>query len=395
MCAGSMSLLAPSGPDTVEIDPYNPLSLMGTAVHAALAALVNTGVEPDMHEIASENGVSPDDEGELQMLYNQGARIWRDNLVKLFGDVMVERRFRHSFDCADGVLHLTGQIDVASVLIDRRGIINDWKSGYVEGDYLNQLRGYALLLALEHDLVEVDAIVTYLRTGNYRYYRFSTAKLLKWFSDRVVAGVLASMRTFSPGSCCDHCPALAVCKPRRLYLQTAVSDIVADSEEIKGGDLAEALADPERRAVVAPVLMNLWEKAKTVELTIDRLNKLVRESVAAHGPIVFPDGTRLQLTAFDRTSIDPAKGMPVLSRVLDPEALSGCLRVVKSDVEKAVKERAAPRQKGAAVMAVLKELEEAGALERSSHQKLERVDVPAATGPEIEAGAVANESEKS
>lgn len=376
-CSHSLVLLGKrdDGAEPVEVDPYNPLSVLGTAVHAALAHLVDTGADPDFEAVAASCGVDDDQIDELRSLYAVGARVWRKHLAQMFGEaVMTERSLRVDVPLDSGeVFTLTGHLDVSGYeRTDAVGTIVDWKSGYVEGDYRQQIMAYALLMLLKYNLRRVRAVVVFLRSQRYRFYEFTSEELEAWFRSEVVGKIVATRRVARPGPACRHCPALALCFPRQRYLQVSITDI---AERRDGTDLAiAALGDPLKRKDAAPVLRSLYERAGLIQSTLDRLNQAMRESIEKHGAIDFGDGTRLQLTESELVRIRAGEALPVLREVMDDDELSRCLRVVKGEVEEVVGSHAPRGLKKASIDRVMRMLNDAGAIEHHKSTRMERVD---------------------
>lgn len=381
-CSASLHLLArKSGWESgeyddgiIEIDPYNPQATLGTAVHEMLAGLVRTGRDADTTEIGGKYGLDEEQRDEAAMLYHQGKRIWVDHLQRhMPGRLEVESRLEHDHETSDGAttLRLSGQADVMSIA-PTEVVITDWKSGYVEGEYEDQVRGYALLACLKHNVQSVKAIVVFLRSGRYRVYVYSRDELVKWFATRVVGEVLARMRVYAPGDHCTYCPAMVRCAPRQEYLQNAVTDLVAPDKG--GASVIEALNDPRKREIAAPVLGRLWSQMKMVELTIERLRQAVKESVQAHGPIDLPGGKQLAVSQSCRTIIGATEAMPVLEAALGQEEARSVLTVRNGELEKAVRARAPKGAKHKAWEAVMSDLKNAGAVSERFSARLELVD---------------------
>lgn len=190
-CSASLSVLSRDEDQPAkaipDLDPWNPASSVGTAVHSLLAACVEDRDE-DVEAACHSAGVDEGDVGEVEYLAFMGRRIWHDHLKRHFSHPLtVESRITRDFESRDGnILRLSGQVDVACTNPNNWAEIVDWKSGRIEGDYEDQLRGYALLRCLKDNLPGCRAWVVFLRSGRYRLYEWTLDELTAWCQSKLV-----------------------------------------------------------------------------------------------------------------------------------------------------------------------------------------------------------------
>ena len=126
-------------------------STMGTAFHAYMKPMIDGSDTPDVRELAERYQCDVD---ELAMICRWGKQSWR-SMARFFPDP------RSEVTMEDGVL--TGTCDVLSTqpyLVS----ICDHKSGWGDGDFEEQLRGYAWLATRQDpDIQEAYCLVLHVR----------------------------------------------------------------------------------------------------------------------------------------------------------------------------------------------------------------------------------------
>lgn len=348
-CSASLTV------EGVRIDPHDDSSTLGTAIHAALAELIERGEAPDLGAIAERFEIADQDLPDLEALYHMGAKIWREHLSEHFPDPSTELEVAYY---GIGDVRLLGHIDVASSHNQKLRII-DWKTGRVERDYRAQVTGYALAANQTcGPFVEITATVAFLRTGNYRTLRWTPEELDKHGAE-MVRGVVDGKSTFRPGDHCEHCPAFAACPAR----QAMVKDSLAIVGDLPDSDLPT-------------VVSRSWGKIQLIEQSIERFKKQVRQHVAAYGPLSIGEGKRLTLEPVERTEIDTLKAWEIVTSQLGGDELAGVLTIGKGDLEDAIRAKAPRGKKGEAVKDLFAQLADVGALTKTTAHRLTVSDEP-------------------
>lgn len=238
----------------------------------------------------------------------------------------------------------------------------DWKSGWAEGDYLFQLRGYAAC----RQLPMVVGHIVWLRRRDVETYAFfaSREERTKYvelcphsdsayiidnstFAEEITRLVGSIGKDYWAGGHCWRCDGRNECKARRDFMAASVGALMPLREQL-----------PVSRENLAAA-WNVWKKIERLGHT---LKEMVEAEVATGGPLPGEDGTEWVFEESIQHPIRLREGWQVLKAHLSDDELFNCLDAQKSAVEAAIKKTAPVRQKGKRWMAFLEELETAGGL---------------------------------
>lgn len=338
---------------TLRVDDAHESADTGTAAHAGLARLVETGrVDWDaIPELARKHEC---DEEELRILIAMGAKLWEE-VKATFPDPVTEQLLRFDVGVGESVL-LTGHADILC-RVGRTAILGDWKTGRRDSDYSEQLRGYAALALLEDNTLEsATAYVLWVRDSALEHYTMSRPALYDWLK-RLETEIVRWDGTFRTGKHCQYCPRLQECPAGHALVRSAVAAIA--NQDL---DDAQILRDMPRAQVV-----QLLEQADIVKGQADRVRAAVRKLVEEGGDIV-ANGKRLTLEHVDRRSLDTLKAFPVLQeRGFGDEEMAQVIDISVKQAESIVAKRAG-KGKGAAAVRELK-----AALEGANAVKIDTV----------------------
>ena len=336
--------------DGLRVDPVNEAASAGTAAHAALATLVETGaVEWDaLPDLAKRHGCDLD---ELRMLVALGRKLW-EQVGGWFVEPLAEVPLIRDF----GAFTLSGHADVISYDTARQHVVvADWKSGRVDSDYTEQLRGYAVLGLVTYGALTADAVVLWIREQDVERLTMDSEGFDEWFK-RVHSTIVAWDGTYRPGDHCTHCPRLLTCPAATAMARRDVS-ILAEQE---GVDFAAL--EPARRT-------ELYELAGRVAKLAENVRALAKAHLEAGGEV---PGYRIRTD--EPREIDIAAAWSVLDAhgLTTAENIGAVAKVSISKAEDVVR-KAAGRGHGAkAVEEFRSQLEAAGALSRGSRNVMER-----------------------
>lgn len=340
----------------LRIDAAGDEAALGTATHELLAQAVRGDVASaaalDADLAAVRHGVDRDELGRLTYF---GVQAWHQ-LRESYPEPIVEELLTAEFRSVT----LTGHIDVLSVRSDaRKAALLDWKTGYKDADYLAQLTGYAVLVALNHPTVEaVTATIAWLRPGEIETYAFTRRELFEW-QDRLLAEVVAwDGATYRPGGHCAGCRRAHDCPARTAMVRAAVADLT-------GGEMAQRLSSG-LSDLPGPAAADIYARVQLIERACEAFRDALRERVAVSGPIDTGRGSHLALVETQRSRIDALKGWHVIDERLNDGELADCITVHKSKLEDAVARKAGRGRGAAAKRQLIAELEAAGALDRFS-----------------------------
>jgi len=308
----------------------------GTDVHAYAAQLIREGKAPDIATM----------DADFSFLASRVRMAW-EALKEQFPHPIVEKHLAQSLPKFDisGHPDLYGIEDVVATVLD-------FKSGYkTDADVLPQLLGYCYLVGAEHKEVErFEIIVCWLRDKDIQEWTFTRAEVREWIGALHRRAASWNGRDFTAGDHCQYCPRFHDCPARAQLARSAVLDILGlDLTTATRGQLAERLPD-------------LYSRVQMVEKQIDLFRKWLREDLEKNGRMICGPGKVLELKDQNVQVLDVQKGWKIFAGCLDEAALNDCLSISKTKLLAAVGAKSAPRMKGKDQAAVMKALEEVGAI---------------------------------
>lgn len=341
--------------DGIRMGGNSPEAELGTAVHAVLAARLYPGpcdLDAEIDAAAKMYGCDPDELGILQAMAWQ---VWEE-LRTHFHEATAEERMEAS---AHGVT-LSGTADVLDVVPGADGIdvrVLDWKTGYLDLDHLDQLRGYAwLAMQATPDASSAWVVVVRVRDRSYEGVSFTRSELEEWFED--LSKRLHGQEQFNPGQHCQYCPRAATCPAKEALLRQSWAAIRGDDYSIPIDSRADWLA-------------GMLQAVKFAEIQAELIRGVIRaEVVNAGGSMTTSDGRELVIRREERKEIDTELAWPILSPILRGDMLS-VATIGKGKLEKAIK-ATVPKGKGAgAIRDTMERLSQAGAIHTTYVEKLE------------------------
>jgi hypothetical protein len=333
--ACGVSLQAPE----LTVHQYSgPAADLGTTVHDELARHVD-GAEVEPSKATG-------------FLFWAGAKAWRE-LAPEFPNPLTEVLLDHSFvywSC-------TGHVDVVSVVGSEIRIL-DWKSGFKDSDYSEQMRGYCALALLKYPEIErATATIVWLRTGEIERYTMTREQLTAWEWDVSVA--MTGLET--PGTHCDYCRRSHECRSRNALVRRDIATVLDVGTE----EAAEAIARMNPRDIVS-----LLGKAKMIAACADRIKDAIRAHVETVGEVE-GEKTKLTLALENRRAIDPLKAWPILTESgFADEDFAECVKISASTVDTITGKKAGRGNGKRAIAALREKLEAAGAVSTTTIQKL-------------------------
>lgn len=340
------------------IDQTSPEAQTGSALHSIMGtvALEDLTAVPEMDLCLREfPGADPD---EVRRMSWNGVHLWK-KLRESFSTLGVEEELADS--------RLTGHADHIGKTPESYLVVTDWKGGYVERDYLPQLKGYLLLAAKKYlggleNFTGGKVIVGWLRwRDRYDVYDVSVGEL-GLFQQQILAAFDSDI--YNPGEHCEYCPLQHECEARTKLVRQAVATFQEDLP-----------ATPEALARAYP-MYQIAQKA------LNSYKMLLRQSIQEHGTQTLPDGRALRLKGqtqkkvmFGKGLVKEVRGLFGASEERALDMLRQCVSVSKGKLEKMVKMTSPPRAGGKNISALYKALEEHGLIEEKQVQKL-ALEVP-------------------
>jgi hypothetical protein len=329
---------------------------VGTAVHACLAEAVQ-GEPWEAEGAAAYYGVA-DRADEVLALTLAGVQCWEMLAIQFPGPLFVEQEL----SVRAGAFELVGHADVLATGFRGDVRLLDWKTGRVDEDATEQLKGYAYLALVHHpDVAVARACRVGVRARTADWYEWSRTELDAWFAGLVQRA--GDSTTYRPGRWCGYCPRALECPARGVLVRETINALLVSDEagepqlgDGDGADLARAL-----------------DACRLVEKICQDIREQARVQVAlAGGVLPTGDGRELVLTTQERREITYERGWELVHQDgLDTPALRQALRIPKTALEDAVRAAAPHGQKKTAVAQLLRRLDEAGALITQTVERLE------------------------
>lgn len=348
-CPGSIR------PASIALSAEGTASRVGTATHAALQVLAESGsIDWDgIPELAARHDVNPE---EVRILCGMASKLW-PTLSPSFPGALTEVYLSADRQATDGTQYaLTGHADILSIsgTVARVG---DWKTGRHDANYAQQMRAYAALALLDdHTLTEATATVIWIRDGEIENYTMKREALRPWLSE-LEERVVAWDGVFHPGGHCDgqFCPRSHECEASKALVRRDVAAI--SSRELV------ARAEAELATMAPDELIELHRKADLVKRYAERIDDAIRLHVLEHGAVKGTQGTMLTIDASVRREINPVAAWPVLEAAgFVDEDFAECMDLRISRVEKRVAEKAGRGNGAAAIRELKSKLDEAKAV---------------------------------
>jgi hypothetical protein len=339
----------------IRIESAGKPANLGNGVHEFQSGRIG-GREVDIGDIAARNDVDPE---ELAPACWQAWNAWTE-IAAAFPDPETELALGPIVWGGDKV-SLIGTADVVSRPTPSLARIGDWKSGWMDGDHEQQVKGYALLIACEFsgEVEAVEAVVINTRLGFKTVYRWDVAELESWW-DRLAESVAKGADTYRPSvAACRWCRRAHECPARQQLVRSSSEAVLS----INVSDLT-----PDRAA-------ELLGRARLIQKAAEDAIEIVRAEVAAAGgSLLLSDGRTLQLTPTTKRFIRPAPAWPILTEQCG-EALVEAVTVSKTIADKIVRARAGTQRgaKKATSEKLIADLEAADAFDERIEERLEIV----------------------
>ena len=254
---------------------------LGNAVHAVLAVCVLDKLDRilDVRQTAKRWNADPE---QVSILAATALKWWREQLRDRVAVVSVETEMQTIIPGTEW--WLTGHSDLIVEYPTGEHAIIDWKSGYVDWGYIDQLKGYVYLASELHEAQDWKAATVWPRLGEVKTIDI-TEEDIEDLKKRMVHAVQSDEACPGPHQC-QWCPRAHECK--------AHDELVRSS--------ATALLATESKALTAEGLASLYPQAKLLEKALKSYDKQLKAAVAA-GPIPIGDGMVLDFREETREKI--------------------------------------------------------------------------------------------
>jgi hypothetical protein len=348
----------------IPINASNDAADVGTAGHDGLATMVRAGrVDWDgVPELASKHAV---DEKELRGLLALGAKLW-EQIRDSFPNVHAESLDDPGLRVRRGRVVLTGHPDLISIS-GLKAHVGDWKTGRLDSDYREQLRGYmVLVLEAVAALTEAFAGILWVRDQDYEPHRMERADLDKWWA-RIDAEIVNWDGTYKPFTNCHlYCPRGHECPAANAQ---ARRDMAIIMDQDLPGQLEDAPTLREMIRSEPDKVVKLVELARAAEKNAKRALDAIKAEVIRAGDI---EGKEKRLTLLDRDEriLSAWEAFPVLQEVLEDAEMSEVISISLPKAEEIVAKKAGKGNGAQAKRELFAKLNEAGAIKTSTSRAL-------------------------
>ncbi|GIW81468.1 MAG: hypothetical protein KatS3mg105_3275 [Gemmatales bacterium] len=345
---------AAAQPTTLPFKSGGDAADLGSAVHdVVVKRIIGQRGPDDLADAADRYGVEIE---ELSRLVYLSWRRWEE-MAEFFPSpktVDLNDDPWRFVDKPAGV-ELTGHPDIYSLCGNEVRLL-DLKTGRLDTSAEQQLRGYAFLAVHRFEVDAVYACALHSRQGIVEGWRWDTADLLQWWTELKKEIKFAA---YNPGRQCCYCPRATVCPAHSRLVQFSIASLTEGIPSLP--------EDPQKRG---RILAEVLDRAKLVESACQMAREAVRAEVAAAGGrLETDDGRELVLSQRTKTEIDFGLGEEILRQAVGD--LSECVKVSKTEVEKAVKAKAPRGAKMQAAEKLIAQLGEAGALRETVYDVLD------------------------
>lgn len=345
--------------------PGNQQAREGTAVHDLMSELISPteGGFKTVEDVCRGTSLDPEKVG---MLYGQTRNCW-NQIAHWFPEPRQSEQYLEG-RWAD--LELTGHFDVLA--FDAEGTIArilDFKTGWIDADCTEQMKGYGWLVCQHNPLVEkVWACVLRPRFKEVEILEWTREELDTWIKD--LAKHLWKKDYAPSPETCRYCPRLTCALPCEHGVQAmqATAALIAQADE---DDYEATIGNPVRAVQLARIIKKKCEEVED----------WARAAVEASGGRLTSeaDGVDLVLTAQDRETVSFGQAEPILRNLLGVD-LPAVVQVGKSKLESAIRAKAGKGKGAGLVREVFEQLDAVGAIEVTTQYKMELKRTPKLLG---------------
>jgi hypothetical protein len=285
---------------------------------------------------------------------------------------------------------LTGTLDVYSQIDQHRAILLDWKSGFVDSSYQQQMAGYAYLLWVwmgKPDDVLIKAVAVWLRHGYYNVLSYDAERLKQWAFD-LKHNVLSKPNAYQVSEHCRFCPIFSDCEARKLWVNGTLDAFMFNGQNDPTGNLQRYMdvakekingitTENKNDAGLAEIVGDMLFRIKIAAKAVDDAKEMLRMAVQRVGPIPLEEDKALAIREVPIRTLEPEKSFPILRRTLSDAELAETMTISLPKSIAIVRARyAVNADKKRAEGCLLDQLKEANAITIKTTERLETIDYP-------------------
>lgn len=376
-----------SGIDHIRISPTNDAAALGKTVHTLAEDWVAKG-DYSLEQACDAEGFNAAQRDDVAKLMGYVTRSWEE-LSKYFPAPEVERRVESSEIKSDdgGLYKIVGTCDILSAIGTNNAIFLDWKSGFLDDGYHQQMAGYAYsiwcALGRPPNTI-ITGVAVFLRHRYYRVTKWDATKLCQWEYD-LTHNVLPARDRYAPGKQCTRCDMYATC-PARQAVVTGMINAVMPRGSRQGnteydqfldearGLLASLTEENKGSPTVGEVIEKLSHRIRMAQQQIDEAKNLIRTSVQRVGAIKMPGDYYLTMRDVEVNKVKPVRAMKVLRQHMPDTDICQAMRISLPTVLNSYGRRFKQGDRTAAREQLLDALRKADAIQVDVQHRLEEID---------------------
>lgn len=369
--------------DGVRIGTSHPASDLGKAVHSMAAELVEHGAY-HLDAACQQHGLSEDQQEEAERLMRYCVTAWED-LRQHFPRPRTECvvQSKKLTDKNGQEFYITGTCDVLSPVGSSDAIFLDWKTGYVDDGYHQQMNAYAYNIWCELGKpanVTITGVCVFLRHFYQRVVKWDANKLKEWERD-LTYNVLPSTQ-YTTGVNCKFCTLSANCAARKKVVGSTLDALMFGDSSPDNAWLANArrilehlTPDNKDHPDVATTIQQLKFRMDLAGQAIDEAKAMLREAVERVGSIPMGGNAELALREIEYKGVNPARAMPVARQYLSDHQITDAMRLSLTKLVNVYVNRQKHGKRAEARKEFMEALERSGAIEMTVRKRLEVTDV--------------------
>lgn len=321
----------------------------GNAGHAVAEKIVKNDLDdiPEINAIATKYDVEED---ELRQTAYSVLGAW-----KLLRDEVKMISVEEPLKCSYLDVELTGHPDFIGKGINGELVVLDWKTGYLEGDYTAQLVGYAILAhskysEMKFTKVKVITVFTQSKTIDQKTMAWEE---IYGLADLMLNKIKKQQDVYNPGEACKYCPRKFSCEAKAKMINNFGIALIEKHELIGDTDIGK-----------------LYDRCKLLTDELKDFKDFLKSHIISNGDIEAQDGRIFTTVRTKKQAVDYEIAFDYIADNFTYAERLTFIKVSKTDLLKAVMDRAAYRMKGADAKRVMEELKSIEAVKISYSEKL-------------------------
>jgi len=249
----------------IRIEQPEPWTKSGNKMHTLFEAIL----KGEDHDV-------PEDEDD-RIIYFTFLKFW-NKIQNSFMILAIEQKVDFHYKG----LKMSGTPDLTGVWGKDILMVIDWKTGYLDTDYIDQIKAYLFALYLaykenfEVEFKALKAVTFYVRLNRWEVVDLEPQELIQW-ADEAVATF--KQNHYTPGAHCVYCPLANECPAKATMIQSVKNQLF---------ELGKNPLTPQ-------IMADLYPKVGLMEKVIKQYKSLFKEQVKNLGTVTSSEGLQYYL----------------------------------------------------------------------------------------------------